>query len=259
MGSGGLDLDVISIWAEKEKSQSRAKQLSERLHLPVFHSRPETPLCLYVDKDKLGLGFSKEIPFRPYYVDFCSPQWWFRRRKGLSANRLFLTATGIKEGTRVGDLTAGFGQDAFVMAWAGAKVTAIEQSAVVYEVLLDGLRRAFDGDSQWTHGERLQAICTDSLSFLSTTKEKFDVLYLDPMFEKPKKKAKSPKPMQLLQTLFAPNAPSIVELFEAAKKRALSRVVVKLPLKGELPLLKPNVTFAGQSIRYDVYLLGGKE
>lgn len=257
VGSRTLDLnsELLSIWSEKEKSFARADELSERLHLPISRTRPKTLLSLYVDKERLGLGFSKDIPFRPYYVDFCSVEWRFRRRKGLKANRLFLTAVGAKEGVRVLDVTAGFGQDSFMMAWAGADVTALERSPVVYEVLQDGLRRAFEEESGWTHGSRIHLEQTESLAYLKNSNEKFDVIYLDPMFDKPKKKSKSPKPMQLLQALLEPDENQIGDLFEAAKAKAKVRVVIKLPLKGELPLPKPNVTFAGQSIRYDVYLV----
>jgi 16S rRNA (guanine1516-N2)-methyltransferase len=254
VGSFGLDLNLISIWAEKEKSFARADELAERLSLQVGRSRPKTFLSLYVDKEKLGLGFSREIPFRPYYVDFCSREWRFRRRKGLSANRLFLTALGIKERTTILDLTAGFGQDSFMMAWAGANVVALERSPIVFEILEDGLRRAFADDSGWHHGDRLKIVRTEGADFLKTC-DPFDVIYFDPMFDKPKKKAKSPKAMQLLQSLLTPDADQIEKLFALAKTKARSRIVIKLPLKGELPLPKPNVTFAGQSIRYDVYLL----
>lgn len=254
MGSLTLDLELISIWSEKEKSYEWAAELAARLELPISRNRPKTFLSLYVDKEKLGLGFSREIPFRPYCVDFCSREWRFRRRKGLSANRLFLTAIGIKEHTTILDLTAGFGQDSFMMAWAGGHVTALERSPVVFEILQDGLRRAFAEDSGWTHGDRLKIVQAEATEFLKSA-EPFDVIYLDPMFEKPKKKAKSPKPMQLLQSLLAPDVAQIDELLELAKAKARTRVVIKLPLKGEVPLPKPNVTFAGQSIRYDVYLI----
>jgi len=257
VGSRTLDLDseLLSIWSEKEKSYARADELSQRLHLPISRNRPKTLLSLYVDKERLGLGFSKDIPFRPYYVDFCSVEWRFRRRKGLKANKLFLTAVGAKEGIRVLDVTAGFGQDSFMMAWAGADVTALERSPIVFEVLQDGLRRAFEPESGWEHGSKIHVEQAESLEYLKSTKEKFDVVYLDPMFDKPKKKSKSPKPMQLLQALLKPDENQIVDLFEAAKEKANVRVVIKLPLKGEIPLPKPNVTFAGQSIRYDVYLV----
>lgn len=254
VGSLTLDLELISIWSEKEKSFDRAAELAERLGLSISRNRPKSLLSLYVDKEKLGLGFSREIPFRPYYVDFCSREWRFRRRKGLSANRLFFTAIGIKEQTSILDLTAGFGQDSFMMAWAGANVVALERSPIVYEVVQDGLRRAFEEESGWSHSDRLQIKNAESSDFLESC-DSFDVIYLDPMFDKPKKKSKSPKPMQLLQSLLAPDTDQIQNLFDLAKAKAKTRVVIKLPLKGELPLPKPNVTFAGQSIRYDVYLV----
>ena len=81
----------------------------------------------------------------------------------------------------------------------------------------------------------------------------WDVLYLDPMFDKPKKTAKSPKPMQLLQALLT-ETDDLRALLEAALKHPGKRIVVKLPLKGEpLTNIKATRKYTGQSIRYDVY------
>ena len=81
------------------------------------------------------------------------------------------------------------------------------------------------------------------------------------MFDKPKKTAKSPKEMQMLQELLGP-APSVEEetqLFDAAMAVARSRVVVKRPLKARALRSSPSHSFKGQSVRYDVYICGGQK
>jgi 16S rRNA (guanine1516-N2)-methyltransferase len=252
---GDCRLDLISVWVEDDAELARATQLAKAIDAPLTHKRPKTKLVLFVHKGKIGFGFSDDMPLRPYHVDFLSLEWRFRKSRGFKANKLFLTAIGIKEKTTVLDASAGFGQDAFLLAWAGAHVTAVERSPVVFALLEDGLQRAFAEDLWKEIGSRISVVQTDSQVYASDHAGFFDVIYLDPMFNKPKKSAKSRKSMQLLQTLLAdekelPLGQFVKTAIEAAKKR----VVVKLPLKGDSLYEKPDITFAGQSIRYDVYL-----
>ena len=65
--------------------------------------------------------------------------------------------------------------------------------------------------------------------------------------------AKSPKEMQLLQELLGPAADE-GDLFEAARAAATRRVVVKRALKSPPVADGVSHAFAGQSVRYDVYV-----
>ena len=89
---------------------------------------------------------------------------------------------------------------------------------------------------------------------MDATEEKFDAVYIDPMFEKPKRSAKSPKPMQLLQLLLKDEVVDTEELLRQAVKSGIPRAVVKLPLKATT-IGRPKFSMKGQSIRYDVYLI----
>jgi 16S rRNA (guanine1516-N2)-methyltransferase len=105
---------------------------------------------------------------------------------------------------------------------------------------------------------KFKIVNADSAEYLRKLKpaEAPDVVYLDPMFDKPKKSAKSPKEMQLLQALLGdpPSAESELALFQAAFTVAKKRVVVKRALKGQAISPGPSSSFKGQSVRYDVYL-----
>lgn len=248
-------MDLINVWVDDDRDIERGEKLAQRVRAPVVFHRPKSELVLFLNKGKVGLGFGDDRPLRPYYVDFLSLDWRFRRHRGLRDNKLFLTATSSKPGVKISDVTAGFGQDAFMMAWAGADVTACERSPVVHALLEDGLRRAF-ADEDWEElAPRMNLELCDSTKRLKNSPQEFDVVYIDPMFNKPKKSAKSPKAMQLLQTLFRDESQDIDGLVDAALKSARQRVVIKLPLKGDSLAGRPDITFAGQSIRYDVYLL----
>jgi 16S rRNA (guanine1516-N2)-methyltransferase len=160
---------------------------------------------------------------------------------------------------KVVDATAGFGQDALMILSMGFEVTAVERSKEVMNVLEDGIERARREDVGMKKAfEKLKIVQADTRDYLAGLKaeEKPDVVYLDPMFDKPKKKAKSPKEMQLLQELLGqPPAPEEeMQLFDAAFKAAKKRVVVKRPIKARALKPSPAHSYKGQSVRYDVYV-----
>lgn len=204
----------------------------------------------------LGLGFADPKRGLPYYVDFLGRAWKSRLTGGLPKTHIFRRAFGYRgEPLRVIDATAGFGQDAIMALCLRCEVIAVERSPVVVAVLRNGVMRAMKEDESISHVfENLSIVEADAEVFLKQVSPA-DVVYLDPMFMKPKRSAKSPKEMQLLQELLDPPASGDEErIFHAALENARNRVVVKRPLKARALVRTPNHSYKGQSIRYDVYL-----
>lgn len=207
----------------------------------------------------VGLGFKDVKRGKPYYVDFLSVSWRSRFQKGLPKNHIFRRALGKNsEPLKVVDATAGFGQDTVMILSMGCEVVALERSKEVMSVLEDGVERARREDAGMKKAfEKLKVVNADAREYLSKLNpdETPDVVYLDPMFDKPKKTAKSPKEMQLLQELLGqpPTAEEELQLFEAAFKAAKNRVVVKRPIKAKALKPSPTHSYKGQSVRYDVY------
>jgi len=209
-----------------------------------------------VSEIMMGLGFVEGKKGHPFYVDFLSQAWRQRLHKGLPRNHIFARALGVHKGPwRVVDATAGFGQDALMALSLGADVVALDKSNVVVSILRNGVTRAMrEDESLQKKFERLSIVEADAVEYLAQTPPP-DVIFLDPMFEKPKKSAKSPKSMQLLQELLGPTNPEHEEeLIKMALAKAKHRVVVKRPLKAKALGMTPHHTFKGQSVRYDIYL-----
>lgn len=214
-----------------------------------------------VSEAGVGLQFNDPaLGKKPYYADFVGLNWKGLFTKGLPKTHIFRKALGVHEGEwSVVDATAGFGGDAMLALICGANVTAVEKSPVVAEVLRGGLKRAASEYVSFkAKFAKFKIVNADSAEYLRKLKpaEAPDVVYLDPMFDKPKKSAKSPKEMQLLQALLGdpPSAESELALFDAALAVAKKRVVVKRALKGKAIAPGPTSSFKGQSVRYDVYL-----
>lgn len=78
----------------------------------------------------------------------------------------------VKAGDRILDMTAGLGIDALHFAKKGCDVTAIEIDKDAADALCNNIRSLKLGNIQVVHG--------DSVEWLKTTQEHFDVIFIDP-------------------------------------------------------------------------------
>ncbi|MCR9192524.1 MAG: class I SAM-dependent methyltransferase [Gammaproteobacteria bacterium] len=145
------------------------------------------------------------------------------------------------------DATAGWGRDAILLAKYGAKVTLVERQALMAALLADGLQR------MQTPEVDVSLIHQDALDYLQQlTPNKYpDVIYIDPMHPVRQKSALVKKDMQALQQLFGADEDAEA-LIALALKRARKKVVVKWPQRLP-PLIKPNGSIPGKTVRFDLY------
>ena len=210
-----------------------------------------------VDDGRLSL----HIPgsrLKPLCIDFLAGKLQHRRDYGGGLGQLIARAVGIKKLERpsVLDLTAGFGQDAFVLAYLGCDVTMVERSPIMAALLEDALTR-FYADAA-SDGIKLSLVQMDAIIYLQQLVTQPQVIYLDPMYPDTKNTALNKKEMQVLRDLVGDDVDA-VEVFDLALQTATHRVVVKRPRHGELlGDHKPDVVFEGKSSRFDVYLANRK-
>lgn len=203
-----------------------------------------------------GLTLFSTRPGAPggFNVDFSDSALQRRRQQGLKRQDLG-KAVGLKHGSEqtILDATAGLGSDAFLLASTGCQLVLLERSPVVAALLADGLLRAVQAGGELAEiAARMRLRQTDFL--VDSDLPEVDVVYLDPMFPKDRKTAKSKKNMFLLQELLGQASDSPL-LLQRAKSLARRRVVVKRARHS--PLLddcSPDIQFRGSSSRYDVYL-----
>ncbi|MDO3386499.1 class I SAM-dependent methyltransferase [Gilvimarinus sp. SDUM040013] len=194
----------------------------------------------------------------PVKCDFASGAVNHRRQFGGGKGQMIAKACGI--GARVKphilDATAGLGRDAFVLATLGCSVHLLERNPMVHALLHDGLARAqLTGDTTLAGiVARMKLEAGDARAFMSGP-ERFDVVYLDPMFPQRQKSAQVKKEMRAFHTLVGDD-PDAGELIQLALNLARLRVVVKRPRKAPcLADMKPNYSLEGKSSRFDVYAL----
>ena len=185
----------------------------------------------------LHTGFGK-----PFFLEVSK---WVPLKPGQPLRK----AVGYKgQPLKILDLTAGWGQDAWLLAGLGCEVTAIEKNKLIF-AFLNFLNKNPDPEVG-----KLKFILDDSLHYLKTVKtdNKPDVIYMDPMFQ-PNKKAASGKALWILQQITTADEKNITELFEEALKKSRKRIVVKRG-KRERPFKGPLLcSFSGRAIRFDVF------
>ncbi len=255
-GASGVNADVLA-------------NLVAELALPLINTPPEDlaigRFVLIVDNEHgLSLQFCGRGVPGPIQVDFLSGASAHRRQFGGGKSQLIAKAVGIKGRFRpqVLDLTAGLGQDGFVLATLGCEVTLVERVGVVYQLLLDGLRRAKAAPDIAVQSiiSRLSLYHVNGLDYLSSYKEKADVIYFDPMFPEREKAAKVKKSMAAFHEIVGSDDDA-GEVLNLALQKAKYRVVVKRPRKApsitqqypHLLLPEPGLIMEAKSSRYDIY------
>jgi 16S rRNA (guanine1516-N2)-methyltransferase len=231
---------IKSVGFDTDDLQERAQILAKRLNLPVDNQL--LPRLSFIE-DKLVLLMEN---FSPLFVDFNSSK--LRKRREMGKKEGLIRACKPEKGLRILDVTAGWGRDATLLASFGAEVLMLERQPIMAALLADGLRRLP------TSSKVLSLIEIDAKSYLQTLEPANypDVIYLDPMHPLRQKSALVKKDMQALQQLIGADIDAL-ELLQLAITKMKQRVVVKWPQK-LAPLLPPQFSINGETIRFDVYL-----
>ncbi len=194
---------------------------------------------------------------KPIVVDFVGGKAGHRRKFGGGKGQDIAKAVGLNKGVKpsVLDATGGLGRDAFVLASLGCNVTMIERSPVVATLLEDGLRRALEDRDVSPIAEQMSLLKGNAIELMKASENKYDVVYLDPMFPHREKSALVKKEMRLFQDLLGDD-PDADQLLEPALELAEYRVVVKRPrLAPDLNGQAPTYRLEGKACRYDIYAL----
>jgi len=256
----------VVIQTQDDLRVARAQTLAQDLSAPVFYEMPapEKHHFALIQTDQRAelrvLGGDRSlVGGRAICCDLTALDT--QSGPGRSLSQPLLKAVGIKRREpyrpRVLDVTAGLGEDAWVLASVGCEVLAYERNPVTHALLADGLMRG--GTVEPQIAERMRVMPGDGIKALHALAEtdgsdRPDVVYLDPMFPLGRKTAER-KAMRVLRMLSGDD-PDAHELLAAAVRVATRRVVVKRPLRS--PALQgpePTVVHKGKSLRFDVYVV----
>ncbi|VAV96319.1 16S rRNA (guanine(1516)-N(2))-methyltransferase [hydrothermal vent metagenome] len=180
-----------------------------------------------------------------------------RLRHGGGRGQALPKAVGMKGGRTpdVVDATAGLGRDAFLLASLGAKITLIERSKTMHDLLRAGLERAAAQGGEFSQIiARMTLLHGDAKDLLADLAPQ--VILIDPMHPPRKNSALVKKEMRLIRDIVGSDEDS-VELMEVALKVAQNRVVLKWPQRADSMqgIRAPSHQIIGKSTRYDVFMI----
>ena len=220
----------------------------------------DSATVLFLDDRGLCLQATGRKAPGPVRAEFVSGKAGYRLAHGGGTGQLIAKAIGLKrtnDTLHILDATAGLGQDAFVLAGLGHRVTLLERSPVIHALLEDGLARAAADEAIAEVAARMTLVQADSIRWLKDREGQpvADVIHLDPMFPHRDKSALVKKEMQLFRPIVGDD-PDAAELLQVALTCARYRVVVKRSRRA--PAIDgpaPSVSLEGKSSRYDLYPL----
>ena len=179
-----------------------------------------------------------------------------RLKYGKGRGQNLAKAVGMKsnKNRNIVDATAGLGYDAFILASLGAKVTLIERSKKMFELLQNGINEAtsFGGGIERIIN-RMDLLFGDSKDILPKLSP--EVIMIDTMYKDRKKTALVKNNMRLVREIVGPDS-DYVELIKVALDCAKNRVVLKQPRYADpiIEIKKCSHQILGKSIRYDVFM-----
>ena len=179
-----------------------------------------------------------------------------RLKYGKGRGQNLAKAVGMKfnKNRNIIDATAGLGYDSFILASLGAKVTLIERSQKIHELLQNGIDEGilFGGEIEKIIN-RMELLFGDSKDILPKLTP--EVIMIDTMYKERKKTALVKNNMRLVREIVGPDT-DYIELLEVALNCAKNRVVLKQPRYAEpiKDIKKCSHQIIGKTIRYDIFM-----
>ena len=180
-----------------------------------------------------------------------------RLKYGKGRGQNLAKAVGMKfnKNRNIIDATAGLGYDSFILASLGAKVTLIERSQKMHELLQNGINEgiSFGGEIEKIIN-RMELLFGDSKDILPKLTP--EVILIDTMYKDRKKTALVKNNMRLVREIVGPDS-DYIELLKVALNCAKNRVVLKHPRYAEpiQEIRKCYHKILGKSIRYDIFMI----
>ncbi len=179
-----------------------------------------------------------------------------RLKYGKGRGQNLAKAVGMKfnKNRNIIDATAGLGYDSFILASLGAKVTLIERSQKMHELLQNGINEgiSFGGEIEKII-KRMELLFGDSKDILPKLTP--EVIMIDTMYKERKKTALVKNNMRLVREIVGPDT-DYIELLEVALNCAKNRVVLKQPRYAEpiKDIKNCSHQIIGKTIRYDIFM-----
>ena len=182
-----------------------------------------------------------------FCINFIEDKLNYHKKKSSMKKELLGRAMGSgRYGFKILDLSAGLGIDAVFLCQLGFEVVAVERNPLIFLALQHAA-------SQLPEEMKIKFVFGSSQSFLEKNAESFEVIYFDPMFPEKTKSALPRQEMVFFRHLVGADLDADEVVQAAVRRKGVSRVVVKRPLKAPTLYKKPESQIEGKLVRFDIY------
>lgn len=204
----------------------RALELAKWLNVKYVSRRHLIPrkgeAMLIVESDKISaLKDGKRLFFHPSLAIIRRSNIQFGERDYL------IESLDLKGNECVLDCTLGLGSEAILIAHflPNGKIIGLEKSTLIKIVVEEGMKKHMKCSQNWVKEavKRIEIFNADYKEYIRKTEEKFDCVYVDPMFEHPSYNSSAINNLRP----FADNSTVDTSDIEVMKRIAKKRVVVK--------------------------------
>lgn len=245
-------MTAVAVLATELSPDASASALAQELRLPLVQPADSSLFRYLLVPSPQGLRLcdGRNPRVRPLSVNAS----WLASQVGAISRRQPLARAVGRRARNIADVTAGFGDDALLLAATGYRVTAIERCPIVGALLRDGIMRArADRKLAGLLDQRFTLIIGEACELLAGLDPVPDTIYMDPMFPpKRKRSALARKSVRVLRELVGDDEDA-PQLLQFCLRHAKQRVVVKRPHYAAPLMEKPSLSYDGKLVRYDVY------
>ncbi len=164
-----------------------------------------------------------------------------------------VTAMQLGAGDRVLDCTLGRGTDAIIASWAvgeSGRVVGVEVVPLLAQLTIHGLRTYPEPSAEVRAAmRRVCALQADHNDFLQRQADNsFDIVYFDPIFDRPVDTAATMRPLRHLAAPGAVTRQALAQALRVAARRVVIKQRRDSPLWRQLP---PDAVIAGHNSRIE--------
>ena len=235
-----------------DKYKSFAEDLASSIGTTSSDEKKMIQRChLYLSETGLSFFHPEARSTKKFKIDFNSGTTRWRTNRA-DHEKLIKKALGKQKAPlNILDCTAGTLQDSLLFLSLGHKVTAVEQSKILFYLLNDAIDRSNDQKIF----KALTLVNANACSYISK-RQKFDVIYFDPMYPSSKKNALGSGQLEYITRIL--DTESIendsIQDFQRLSSMPLKKMIVKRPIKAEPFSQKINYKVLGKTTRFDIYI-----
>jgi 16S rRNA (guanine1516-N2)-methyltransferase len=232
----------------QEKNQKRLMVFVKKYKIKVVKYIQENHLELTFIENELALRLHKNNLQTDFKINFTSGDYQHRKKYSGGKKQTLIKVCSFhgKKNLKMIDANGGFCKDAFMLAQYNPGLIVVEKFLPLYILINNALKKH--------NPYNMKAIFADNMYYISKITEKIDVIFIDPMWQKTKNKAKANKNMQLLQLVYQNSQnyeKEVKQLIMLARKKA-HKVVLKRHTSMH-SVTTPTYKISDKNICFDIY------